>query len=155
MISLFLKKSRCSLSKSLGTFCIFACLSVIEGAHAEADSKRPSVAASGIYANSDILMSGGYHTVVPKGAVLAVPANLRSKVVKKPHGDFLIWPKFLAKNHYWLLKKEVSYAQASGAKPIEKFQMDMLQRSGKVVIAVMRNNPTSVALTEDSKNFEL
>lgn len=124
-------------------------------AHANSDLKRPSIASSGIYANSDILTSGNYHTVVPKGAVLAVPTNLGSKVASKPSGDFLIWPQFLLKNHYWLMKKEVTYEQASGEKTINKLQMDMLKRSGKVVIAVMRNNPTSVAVHQDLKNSEL
>lgn len=120
-----------------------------------AEVQRPKIGGSGLYANSEVLISGGYHTVVPKGAVLAIPTNLKSKVSTKPSGDFLLWPKFLLKNHSWLLKKEITYAQASGENPINKTQMNMLTKSGKVVIAVMRNNPTSVAMTKDSKNSDL
>lgn len=105
---------------------------------------RPKIHKSGPYLNSDILVSSGFHTVVPKHAVLVVPDRLQQKKASKPSGRFIIWPKFLNKNYGWLYKQEVTLDQASGKTPLTEEKMEQLKSLGKVVVAVYKNNPISV-----------
>ncbi len=106
--------------------------------------KRPKIAKSGPYVDSDILASSGFHTVVPRGAVLVVPQTHAKRKVAKPTGVFTIWPKFLRKNYGWIHKYEVTLDQASGKTPISDEKMESLKSMGKVVVAVYKNNPISV-----------
>ncbi len=106
--------------------------------------KRPKIAKSGPYVDSDILASSGFHTVVPRGAVLVVPERHAKRKISKPTGVFTIWPKFLRKNYGWIYKYEVTLDQASGKTPISAEKMESLKGMGKIVVAVYKNNPISV-----------
>lgn len=113
---------------------------------------RPKIHRSDPYKSSDILVSSGYHTVVPKHAVLAVPERLKDRVPSKPNGKFIIWPKFLQKNFGWIHKHPVTWDQASGKTPITQEKMDHLRSLGKVVVAVYKNNPVSVLPSKDTNS---
>ena len=108
--------------------------------------KRPKIAKSGPYVNSDILASSGYHTVVPRGAVIVVPETLAKHKVSEPTGVFTIWPNFLTKNYGWLYKYEVTLDQAKGKTKISPEKMEILRQTGKVVVAVYKNGPISMPI---------
>ena len=51
---------------------------------------------------STVLVYRGHWTLVPKGSVLHVPLNLKSRIGKGGQGDLLPWPDFLSRNRTWL-----------------------------------------------------
>mgnify|MGYP000636850666 CR=1 FL=1 len=105
---------------------------------------RPQLANRNIYANSEILLSGNVHTILPKNSILHIPEHLKSKLVQSPSGKFIIWPKFYASNPAWIYKYEVSLDQKKGNTPFTEAQIQRFEQTGKIVVAVIRNNPTSV-----------
>jgi len=96
------------------------------------------------YANSDILVSGRYHTLVPKGSVLSLPDRHKKRFATKPSGDFILLKKFISMNYAWLSTKEVSFEQVKGEKPLSESLQKSIQQSGRVVIATFNKNPISV-----------
>lgn len=105
-----------------------------------------------IYRTSDVLVSGGFHTVVPKRCVIFIPQNLTGKLaLSKPGGTFIMWDKFLSKNHVWLHKMEVTFEEAVGERAIDKAKMKRVMQTGKVVIAVYKNRPVSMLPLKEKK----
>ncbi len=96
------------------------------------------------YAGTTILVSGGEHTVIPVGAVLNIPTNLTSMVVKKPQGKLLIWPAFVKKYARFVTTQEVSWQTAKGEDPISEKDKKAFSIGSKVVVAVFNKNPISV-----------
>ena len=96
------------------------------------------------YANSDILVSGSYHTLVPKGSVLNLPDRHKKRFVTKPSGNFILLKKFISKNYAWLSTQEVSFEQVKGEKTLAESLQKSIQQSGRVVIATLNKNPISV-----------
>ena len=122
---------------------LLACLTA-DSVSAEPERRERRILPSCPYATSDILYDGKLHTTVPKGAVLATPSNLASKIVDKPTGSYVSWKEFAKKNYSWLLKKDVSIEQATGKSPLSENELFRLEKSGKVVIAIHKDNPISV-----------
>lgn len=107
--------------------------------------RQRTVKDKNIYRTSDVLVSRGYHTVLPKRCVIFIPPNLKDKMVEtKPGGQFIMWDKFLRKNYGWLQKMEVSYQEALGNEPVSEAKMLRVKQTGKVVIAVYKNRPVSM-----------
>lgn len=129
---------------SLGRSVLLLSLGITSLLAQQVEVKRPKVVKSGPYANSEVVAHADYHTVVPKGCVLYVPDKFRSRAVVKPHGRFIIWPKFLQRNATWLHQYEVTLDQARGLSPIDPERMKRLKQTGKVVLAVYKRNPISV-----------
>ena len=93
---------------------------------------------------SEILNDGIHWTLVPKGAVLHVPAAFASRVHTRPVGTLLTWIDFLRVNRNWLFTEEVTIPQASGKQPFLPSRRDAWNKNGKVVIAVYYGGPISV-----------
>ena len=96
------------------------------------------------YANSVILVSGKYHTLVPKGSILNQPERHNKRFVTKPSGDFIPLKKFITRNYAWLSTKEVNFEQVTGEQPLSESLQKSIQQSGRVVIATLNQNPISV-----------
>lgn len=97
-----------------------------------------------ILAQSSILNDGTFWTLVPKGAVLHVPAGHQAKVDAKPVGTLLPWADFLARNFAWLGTCDVDLAQAAGTRPMPADLPENWVKLGKVVVAVHFAGPISV-----------
>lgn len=93
---------------------------------------------------SSILCSGGNWTLVPKEAVIHVPASYRSRVNGTRSGKLVPWSEFFAKNRGWLQTHSVSIPQARGEMVMDPKQVDVYKTSGRVVVAVCHNGPISV-----------
>jgi len=93
---------------------------------------------------SSILCSGGYWTLVPKEAVLHVPAVYRSRVDGPRNGKLVPWSQFYPKNRGWLQTHSVSISQARGEAKMEPKAVDVYKTSGRVVVAVCQSGPISV-----------
>ena len=63
---------------------------------------------------SAILSYGRNGTLVPRGAILHVPAHLRGRVNAERKGKLITWSDFYARNGGWLETQTVSLSQARG-----------------------------------------
>jgi hypothetical protein len=93
---------------------------------------------------SSILHDGTHWTLVPKGALIHLPAEIKDRSNVKPVGTLLPWKDFLAKNQQWIATSEVSFDQAAGNEELPAEYAGSLANQGKVVVAVHRNDPASV-----------
>ena len=98
----------------------------------------------GLFERSSILSFGGHWTLVPKEAVIHVPATYRSRVNGVRKGKLIPWAQFLAKNRGWLQTHSVSIPQARGEQQMDPEQVKVYRGSGRVVVAVCHNGPISV-----------
>jgi hypothetical protein len=97
-----------------------------------------------ILAQSTILSDGTYWTLVPKGAVLHIPATRKASVDARPVGTLLPWADFLSRNFAWLGTCDLSLDQAAGNQPLAAGLADNWSKLGKVVVAVHLAGPISV-----------
>ena len=111
-------------------------------AGAEAKVARPGE--QSLIKQSDILTDGHNWTLVPKGAVLHIPAAMSNRVGAKPVGTLLSWIDFLTVNRGWLFTEEVTFEQAAGKTPIPPSRHDFWKKNGKVIVAVHLGGPISV-----------
>lgn len=111
-------------------------------AGAEAKVARPGE--QSLIQQSDILSDGNNWTLVPKGAVLHIPAALNNRVGAKPLGTLLSWIDFLTVNRGWLFTEEVTFDQAAGKSPIPPSRTEFWKKNGKVIVAVHLGGPISV-----------
>lgn len=109
---------------------------------AEAKVARPGE--QSLIKQSDILADGNNWTLVPKGAVLHIPAALNNRVGAKPLGTLLSWTDFLTVNRGWLFTEEVTFDQAAGKTPIPPSRTEFWKKNGKVIVAVHLGGPISV-----------
>jgi hypothetical protein len=93
---------------------------------------------------SDFIAVSGRTVIVPKGAILHVPERLRASVVAAPQGKLLAWQEFLAGNIALVSTLEITLEEASGAEPIAPERLETAIRSDRMIVAVLRGNPTSV-----------
>lgn len=109
---------------------------------AEAKVARPTE--QSLIKQSDILSDGNNWTLVPKGAVLHIPAALNNRIGAKPVGTLLSWTDFLTVNRGWLFTEEVTFDQAAGKTPIPPSRTEFWKKNGKVIVAVHLGGPISV-----------
>ncbi|BCX49725.1 hypothetical protein HAHE_36330 [Haloferula helveola] len=96
--------------------------------------------------NQSIILSDGLNwTLVPKGAVLHLPADHSARVGTKPIGNLLPWKDFLTLNHAWITSEEVSIRQAEGVQALDEKRTAHWSKQDKVIVAVHLGGPISVA----------
>ncbi|MFC4993069.1 hypothetical protein [Rubritalea tangerina] len=142
-----MRNSLCSLG--LKALVITAAITVSQPLFAE--FKRPKISVTDPYLNSEILVSGKYHTLVPKGSILFLPERHKKRVANAPTGDYISLKKFISKNYAWLSTHEVTLEQARGTAPLPEQKMKTLQQSGRVIIAQYKKNPISVRSTKETQ----
>lgn len=104
----------------------------------------PRATSQSIISQSEILHDGTNWTLVPRGAVLFVPAKKADNVGARPVGNLLQFSDFLAKNPAWVSTHETSFQQASGKDPISSEKTEFWAKQDKVIIAVHQGGPISV-----------
>ena len=82
-------------------------------------------------------------TIVPKDAILHIPESLKKFVISEPTGDLHMWAKFYGQNRNLVSHFEVTLKQASGLAPIDPNRITVAKKENKIIVAVMRGNPTS------------
>lgn len=113
-----------------------------------AAEKTPARAAPrpyNIMAMSDFIAFDELSTLVPKGAILHIPEGFRSNVVTAPKGKLLLWKEFLTRNRARVAPLEITVEEATGAKPVDPKTLETAMRGGKILVAAIHGNPTSVA----------
>ena len=117
-----------------------------QAAEKEAQVTRPD--GQSLIKQSEILHDGTHWTLVPKGAVLHVPAQMGPRVGTKPIGTLLPWSDFLIANRAWIQTEEVTFDQAAGKVPLQDARKEFWLNQTKVIVAVHLGGPISVKITE-------
>jgi hypothetical protein len=93
---------------------------------------------------SDIICFGGVATLVPKRAILSLPAKHKDCLKLKPGAKIVGWSDFYAVNRGWITTVEVSRVQAEGNKPLAKEVSERIGKSTNLVVATFMSGPISV-----------
>lgn len=95
--------------------------------------------------NSEFITFNGNTTLVPKNAIVQIPAKYKDRINNhKPGSKILSWIDFYTLNRGWISTVEVTLAQAKGQTPISPELMDTLNKKGNLVVAVLKSGPISV-----------
>ncbi len=95
--------------------------------------------------NSELITFNGNTTLVPKNAIIRIPEMYKSRINNYKQGSkILSWVDFYRLNRGWISTIEVSFTQAKGLATVSGKEMDTLNESGNLVVAVLRNGPISV-----------
>lgn len=95
--------------------------------------------------NSELITFNGNTTLVPKNAIIRIPEKYKARVNNhKPGSKILSWVDFLRLNRGWISTIEVSFTQAKGLATVSGKEMDTLEESGNLIVAVLKNGPISV-----------
>lgn len=110
------------------------------------DAGDPTEAArpADLLATSDFLCFNGKATLVPKGALLAVPARFRDRLRFQPGASIMTWPQFIAHNRGWISTAGVTLDQAGGKQPLSEELTKRLAETSTVVVATFHGGPISV-----------
>ena len=106
-----------------------------------------------IIKDSTILHDGKNWTLVPKGAVIFLPAAMKSRVDVKPVGTLMAWAEFFAKNRAWITTTDVSFEQAAGNEDLPAERVTFWARQDKVVVAVHQCGPISVRVSNEPQSI--
>lgn len=95
--------------------------------------------------NSEFITFNGSTTLVPKNALIQIPAKYKDRINNhKPGSKILSWIDFYSLNRGWISTVEVNLAQARGETPIAPELMETLTKNGNLVVAVLKGGPISV-----------
>jgi hypothetical protein len=99
-----------------------------------------------ILRDSTILNDGKNWTIVPIGAVVHIPENLKHRVNAEPAGTMVSWNDFLMANHAWITTCEVDFKQAAGQTEFPAERSAYWPKQNRVVVAVHQRGPISARL---------
>lgn len=97
-----------------------------------------------IVAQSDFLSFNGRSTLVPKRAILHIPANLADRIKFTPGAELMTWGEFYAVNRAWITTVEVSRVQAEGNQALAEETTKQIGKSTSLVVATFKTGPISV-----------
>lgn len=106
-----------------------------------------------LLSQSETLCYNGNWTFVPKGAVLAYGADMKSRLNAKVSGKFLPFPEFLRRNPSWLKTLEVSIEEARGEKSLESETFERIQNTMKVLVTVNEGCPVSTYIQKSDSSL--
>ncbi|MBK1827666.1 hypothetical protein [Haloferula rosea] len=109
----------------------------------EVKSSKPFKPES-LIARSEVLKRGNTATLVPKRAVLHLPADLRGVMGLPENPQLVNWPDFLMQNRAWIRTVEVTRAQAEGQAPLSEAMLESFKDCRQVVVATYQTGPISV-----------
>ena len=70
--------------------------------------------------------------------------RIKTRVVEKPTGKFVLWPSFKLKNQNWIWTFEVTLDQAKGITPLPEGKIKDFAKLKLMVVALYRGNPVSI-----------
>ncbi len=92
----------------------------------------------------DFICFGGFATLVPKRAVLHVPAELKPRLEMQSGAQLDNWQEFYIRNRGWITVIEVSRRQAEGREPLAAEVLESISKSRNLVVATYHGGPISV-----------
>jgi hypothetical protein len=103
----------------------------------------------GLVGRSTILSAGQNWTIVPKDAVLHVPAYYKARVDGERKGRLIGWQEFYAMNRSWIRLHNVTMPQARGDTPLSEKDLQGHEATGLLVVAVCAGGPISVKVPKE------
>lgn len=98
----------------------------------------------GIISQSDVICYNGTATLVPKRAILNLPAAMQSRLKFQPGAKLMSWSDFHAMNRGWISTVEVSRVQAEGNEALKEEISTRIGKSSNLVVATYMGGPISV-----------
>ncbi|MDP3851621.1 MAG: hypothetical protein Q8Q59_14030 [Luteolibacter sp.] len=95
---------------------------------------------------STVLHDGENWTLVPTGALVHLPAAMKSRINAKPVGTLLPWNEFLNENQSWITIAELTFDQAAGNEEFPVNSEELRAKQDKVIVTVHQNNPAPVRI---------
>lgn len=93
---------------------------------------------------SDIISFDGLATLVPKRAILQIPAGYAERIKIAPGVKIVGWADFYALNRGWITTVEVSRVQAEGVQPLAEEIKKQMTKSRNLVVATYQGGPISL-----------
>ncbi|OYV04388.1 MAG: hypothetical protein CFE26_17165 [Verrucomicrobiales bacterium VVV1] len=97
-----------------------------------------------LVSQSDFISLAGASTLVPKHAILKVPAGFADRIRFQEGSRILSWTEFFAANRNWITTIEITPEQAGGKAPLPKESSDVIAKSSNLVVATFRGGPISL-----------
>ncbi|HSP44067.1 MAG TPA: hypothetical protein VLO11_14430 [Luteolibacter sp.] len=97
-----------------------------------------------IISESDIICFNGLATLVPKRAILTLPASMKDRLEFKPGSKLIGWLDFYAANRGWITTVEVSRVQAEGNEAFDEQLSERIGKSRNLVVATHLGGPIGV-----------
>jgi hypothetical protein len=111
-----------------------------------AKGEDPSVAnqPKDILSRSEIICFNGTAALVPKRAILHVPAAMQGRLKFLPGSTLVTWKEFLTLHRGWISTVEVSRQQAEGNEALKEEISTRISKSSNLVVATYMGGPISV-----------
>lgn len=94
---------------------------------------------------SDVISFNGNTTLIPKLAIIQIPASFKGRVNNHTPGNRIVsWGGFFPLNRGWITTVEVSRLQAEGKEPIAPEIVEIFSKNPNLVIATFQGAPISV-----------
>jgi hypothetical protein len=97
-----------------------------------------------ILSESDIICFNGTATLVPKRAILNLPASMQGRLKFLPGSKLMTWTDFYTLNRGWISTVEVSRVQAEGNEALNEEISTRIGKSSNLVVATYKGGPISV-----------
>lgn len=97
-----------------------------------------------LVSQSDFISFSGAATLVPKHAILKVPAGHADRIRFQEGSRILSWPEFFAANRNWITTIEITPEQAGGKAHLSKESSDVIAKSSNLIVATYRGGPISL-----------
>lgn len=97
-----------------------------------------------ILSQSDIICYNGTATLVPKRAILNLPAAMKERLKFQSGAKLMTWSDFHALNRGWISTVEVSRVQAEGNEALKEEISTRIGKSSNLVVATYMGGPISV-----------
>lgn len=97
-----------------------------------------------ILSESDVICFNGTATLVPKRAILNLPASMQGRLKFLPGSKLMTWTDFFTLNRGWISTVEVSRVQAEGNEALKEEISTRISKSSNLVVATYKGGPISV-----------
>lgn len=97
-----------------------------------------------LVSQSDFISFAGAATLVPKHAILKVPAGYADRIRFQEGSRILSWTEFFTANRNWITTIEVTPDQAGGKVPLSAETAEVIAKSSNLIVATFRGGPISL-----------
>ena len=97
-----------------------------------------------LVSQSDFISVSGVSTLVPKHAILKVPAAYADRTRFQEGSRILGWVEFFAANRNWITTVEITAEQAEGKVPLSDEMISAVSKSNNLIVATFKGGPISL-----------
>jgi hypothetical protein len=97
-----------------------------------------------LISQSDFISISGSATLVPKHAIVKVPAAYADRISIPEGASILGWADFFAANRRWITTLEITPEQAEGKEPLSAESADLISKSSNLIVATYKGGPISL-----------